>query len=93
MRRNASTELSSRLSRLTVISAWRLFSRSACLSVPPPPLTSVSYIVLILGQPARKDVAHRGVDGELESGQLIEDLVEADYVRPMGERAMERNAA
>ena len=33
------TELSSRLSRLTVISERRLFSRSICLSFPPPLLT------------------------------------------------------
>ncbi len=42
--RKEATELSRRLSRLTVISERRLSSRSFCLSRPPPPLTSVSYI-------------------------------------------------
>ena len=41
--RKASTELSRRLSRLVVINACRLRSRSACFSFPLPPSTCVSY--------------------------------------------------
>ena len=41
--RKEATELSKRFSKLMVISACRLFSRSACFNLPPPEATSVSY--------------------------------------------------
>ena len=46
--------------------------------------------LLVLLEPTWQDVADRGVHGELEQGQLLEDLVEAHHVRSLRERAVER---
>ena len=45
---------------------------------------------LVLRQATRQDVADRGVDGELQQRELLEDLIEADDVSAMRQLAVER---
>ena len=46
--------------------------------------------LLVLLEPTGQNVADRGINGELEQRQLLEDLVEAHHIRSLRERTVER---